>query len=157
ILLARRGLSALIRFSPPDLPRLNEGIPLDVTTLGFTALITLVTGILFGLLPALQAAQPALARELADTARGSSAGRGRRYARSARVIGEVALSLMLLIGAGLTIRSFGKLLNQNLGYTTEHLVTMPFSLPFQRYPDQASRARFFAILLEGVRNLPGVE
>ena len=117
ILLARFGLGALIRFSPPDLPRLNEGVSLDGTTLLFTALITLATGVLFGLIPALQVSRnPALARELAEAARGTSPGSGRQFARAALVVTEVALSLMLLIGAGLTLRSFGKLLAQNLGY-----------------------------------------
>jgi putative ABC transport system permease protein len=103
-----------VRLSPPDFPRINEGIPLDATTLGFTALVTLATGLLFGFLPALQASNPALARQLAETARGGSAGRERQSARGALVVVEVALSLMLLISAGLTIRSFEKMLTENL-------------------------------------------
>ena len=158
ILLARFGLGALIRFSPPDLPRLNEGVSLDGTTLLFTALITLATGALFGLIPALQVSRnPALARELAEAARGTSPGSGRQFARAALVVTEVALSLMLLIGAGLTLRSFGKLLAQNLGYTAEHLVTMPVSLPRPKYPQQADLVRFFDSLLSATKTIPGVE
>jgi putative ABC transport system permease protein len=157
ILLARFGLNALARFSPPDLPRMAEGIPLDGTTLAFTALITLATGIIFGLMPALQASNPALAHELAETTRGSSAGQRRQFARAALVVGEVTLSVVLLIGAGLTIRSFGRLLAQNLGYAPEHLVTMSLNLPSQKYPRHAERARLFDALLPAVRNIPGVE
>jgi putative ABC transport system permease protein len=157
VLLARFGLNALVRFSPPDLPRMIEGIPLDGTTLAFTALITLATGIIFGVMPAWQASNPALARELAETARGSSAGHRRHFARAALVVGEVALSLVLLIGAGLTIRSFGRLLAQNLGFVPEHLVTMLIGLPEQRYPGQAERTRVFDPLLMAVRTIPGVE
>jgi putative ABC transport system permease protein len=157
IILARFGLNALVRFSPPDLPRLAEGIPLDGTTLVFTALITLVTGIIFGLMPALQASNPALARELAETTRGGSGGHRRQFARAALVVSEVALSVVLLIGAGLTIRSFDRLLAQNVGYVPEHLVTMAINLPEQRYPRLAERSRLFDSLLPAVRNIPGME
>jgi putative ABC transport system permease protein len=157
VLLAGFALNALVRFSPPDLPRLSEGIQLDAATLAFTILVTLATGVLFGLLPALQASNPALAHELAETGRGGSPGRARQLARSVLVVAEIALSLMLLIGAGLTLRSFGKLLAQNLGYTTEHVVTMSITLPGQRYPDQNGRAHFFDSLLAAVTNIAGVE
>jgi putative ABC transport system permease protein len=157
IFLAHLGLNSLIRFSPPDLPRMTEGIALDGATLAFTTLVTLATGLIFGLVPAWQATNPALARELTETARGSSAGRRRQFARAALVVGEVALSLVLLIGAGLTIRSFGRLLAQNLGYVPEHLVTMLISLPEQKYPEQAERTRVFDPLITAVRAIPGVE
>ena len=157
VFLARVGLNALVRFSPPDLPRMGEGIPLDGTTLAFTALVTLATGIIFGLMPALQASNPALASELAETARGSSGGSRRQFASAALVVAEVALSLILLIGAGLTIRSFGRLLAQNPGYVPEHLVTMAINLPSQKYPQQAGRAQLFDSLLPAVQAIPGVE
>jgi putative ABC transport system permease protein len=157
ILLARLSLNALVSFSPPDLPRMDEGIPLDGITLVFTVLITFVTGIIFGLLPALQVSNPALARELAESSRGGSAGHRRQFARAALVVAEVALSVILLIGAGLTIRSFGKLLAQNPGYVPEHLVAMALSLPEQKYPQQAERARLFDALLPAVRAIPGVQ
>jgi putative ABC transport system permease protein len=157
VLLAALGLNTLVRLSPSDFPRINEGIPLDATTLGFTALVTLATGILFGLLPALQASNPALARELTETARGSSAGPERQFARGALVVAEVALSSILLISAGLTIRSFEKLLAENLGYRTERMITMRLSLPFQRYSQQDERVRFYDSLLVAVTNLRGIE
>ncbi|MCI0745096.1 MAG: ABC transporter permease, partial [Verrucomicrobia subdivision 3 bacterium] len=154
---ARFGLDALIRFSPPDLPRMAEGIPLDATTLIFTAVITLATALIFGLIPALQASNPALSRELAETTRGSSAGRRRHFARAALVVGEVALSLILLIGAGLTIRSFDKLLAQNPGYVPEHLVTMSINLPDLKYPQQQERTRLSNAFLAAVKTIPGVQ
>jgi len=157
IFLARFGLNALVRFSPPDLPRMIEGIPLDGATLAFTVLITLATGIMFGLMPALHASNPALSSALAETARGGSAGPRRQLTRAALVVGEVALSLVLLIGAVLTIRSFGKLLTQNLGFVPEHLVTMLVSLPDQSYPGQAERSRLFDALLTAVRTIHGVD
>jgi putative ABC transport system permease protein len=157
VLLARVGLDLLIRFSPPDLPRMSEGISLDGTTLAFTGLITLATGLIFGLVPAWQATNPTLARELAETARGGTAGQRRQLARAAMVVAEVALSLVLLIGAGLTIRSFGKLLAQHLGFVPEHLVTTLIALPEQKYPGQAERTRVFDPLLTAVRAIPGVD
>src|SRR5439155_4772260 len=98
-LMATAGLAGLIRLSPPNLPRVWEGIHLDGTTLAFTALLTLMTGLLFGLVPALHASNPALARELTETAR-STAGLRRGRLRSGLVVAEVALSVILLIGAG---------------------------------------------------------
>ena len=157
ILVAHFGLNALIRFSPPDLPRMAEGIPLDGTTLLFATMITSVTALLFGLMPALQASNPALSRELAETTRGSSAGPRRHFTRAALVVGEVALSLILLIGAGLTIRSFDKLLAQNPGYVPEHLVTMSINLPEQKYSEQQERTRLFDPFLAAVKTIPGVE
>ena len=157
VFLARVGLDALIRFSPPDLPRIREGIPLDGTTLAFTGLITLATGIIFGLIPARQASNQELARELAETMRGSSGGQRRQFARAALVVCEVALSLVLLVGAGLTIRSFGRLLGQNLGFAPEHVLTMLIGLPEQKYPGQPERTRIFDPLLAAVRAIPGVE
>ncbi len=157
IVLAGFSLKALIRFTPPDLPRIIEGIPLDPTTLVFTAVVTLATGVIFGLMPALQASNPALADGLAETARGTSAGFRRQSGRAALVVCEVALSLILLVGAGLTIRSFGRLLAQNLGFVPEHLLTMTIGLPEQSYPDQAKRTRIFDPLLTSVQAIPGVE
>jgi predicted permease len=157
ILIARVGLNALIRFSPPDLPRMSEGISLEATTLGFTALITLATGVFFGLIPALQSSNPALARNLAETTRGSSGGTRHQSARAALVVAEVAVSLVLLVGATLTIRSFARLLTQNLGFVPEHLVTMTIGLPPQSYPGQAERTRLFDSLMTEIRNLRGIE
>jgi len=134
ILIAQFSLQALVHFSPPDLARVWEGIHLDGWTLGFTAFVTLTAGLLFGLVPALQSSNFALASELNEASRGSSAGRQRQRFRAALAVSEVALALMLLIGAGLMIRSFGRLVSQQLGYNPEHLVSMDVGLPGKKYP-----------------------
>ncbi len=157
IVLASLGLGALVRLSPPDLPRIWEGIDLDGRTLAFTLLVTFATGIIFGLIPAWQFSHPAPAQDLSDNTRGSSAGRNRQRIRGALVVSEVALSMMLLIGAGLMIRSFSQLLSQQLGYQPENLITMGILLPDKKYPDQAARARVFDPLLAQARALPGLQ
>ena len=156
-LVAFLGLRTLVRFSPPDLPRVWEGIYLDWTTLGFTALVTLATGVIFGLVPALQASNPALARELHESSQGSGASRHRQRLRGALVISEVALSLMLLVSAGLTIRSFSRLVSQPLGFNPEHVVSMGIGLPDKKYPEEEQRAALFEQLLQRVQSLPGVQ
>ena len=155
--LGQAALELLIHFSPPNLPRLWEGISLDGTTLAFTLGLTLATGVLFGLVPALQTARSSLNADLNDTSRGSSASHQRRRTRAALVIAEMALSLVLLIGAGLLIRSFDRLLSKPLGFVPEHVVTMTFSLPDKTYPAQADKTRFFDQLLAQTRALPGVD
>ncbi len=154
-LLATAGLAGLIRLSPPDLPRVWEGIHLDRSALMFTASLTLMTGLLFGLVPALQASNPALARELTESARGT-AGIRRGRLRSSLVVVEVALSVILLVGAGLMIRSFGRLLAQDFGFNPEQVVTMNINLPNKKYPDQSDSQRLFDQLLAKVRALLGV-
>jgi putative ABC transport system permease protein len=157
ILVAHFGLQALVRLSPADLPRVWEDVRLDGWTLGFAAVVTLTVGLLFGLVPALQSSNSALLGELNERSRGSSASRPRQRFRAALVVSEVALSLMLLIGAGLMIRSFGRLLSQPLGYNPEHLISMGVGLPAKKYPGLAEQARFFEQFLSSVRALPGVQ
>jgi putative ABC transport system permease protein len=156
VLLAAAGLEILIRLSPPDLPRIWEGIRLDGMTLSFTAFVTLATGLLCGLVPAWQATNPALALTLSESARGGAAARRTRL-RNTLIVGEVALSVMLLIGAGLLIRSFDRLLTQEKGYQPEHLITLTLNLPGRQYPGQGERERLFDQLLESLRSLPGVQ
>jgi len=155
VALASIGLDGLIRLSPPDLPRVWESIHLDGTALMFTALLTLITGLLFGLLPAMQASNPALARELTESAR-STAGIRRGRLRSSLVVAEVALSVILLIGAGLMIRSLDRLLTQDLGFNPDRVVTMHINLPGKKYPDHSDTQRLFDQLLARLRALPGV-
>jgi putative ABC transport system permease protein len=152
---AQFGLQALIRLSPPDLPRIWEGIDLDGKTLGLTAFVTLTAGLIFGMAPALQASRPAVVRGLNETSRGSSTGRQR--IRSALVVSEVALSLTLLIGAGLMMRSFSRLVSQPLGYNPERLITLDLGLPWKKYPTLADRTRFFERLKAQTEALPGVQ
>src|SRR5438445_5947153 len=156
-LLAGFGLQALAHFIPPDLPRVWEGIHLDGSVLGFTGLLTLMAGLISGLVPALQGSNFALAGELNESPRGSSAGRQRQQLRAVLVVCEVTLSVMLLIGAGLMIRSFGRLVSQELGYNPEHVVTLDMGLPGKKYPTLADQSRFFERLKAQVEALPGVQ
>ena len=156
VLLARFALAVLLSISPPNLPRLAEGIRLDGWTLVFTAAITLLAGILFGLAPAWQMSRHAVLGDMNDAARGSTGGLARRRLGSVFVVSQVALSLMLLIGAGLMIRSFGRLLSQDLGYQTENLINMPVNLPGKTYPSLAAKIAFFEQFRERVATIPGV-
>jgi putative ABC transport system permease protein len=154
-LLATAALAGCIRLSPPNLPRLWEGIHLDGTALAFTAFLSLLTGLLFGLLPALQASNPALAREFTEKTGGSASGRRDQWRRGL-VIAEMALSVVLLIGAGLMIRSFSRLFAQDFGFNPAHLVIMDLNLPSKKYPTQSDRQRLFDELLTKVHAAPGV-
>jgi putative ABC transport system permease protein len=157
ILLAVFGLQALVRFSPPDLPRIWEGIHLDLRALGFTVVVTAIAGLLFGLAPALQPSLSKFVWNLQEGGRGSSVGRESQRVRALLVVSEVALSVMLLVGAGLMIRSFSRLVAQDLGYNPEHVVSFDLGLPGKKYPTLAARARFFQQLKEKVDTLSGVQ
>ena len=156
VLLAAFGLQALIRLSPPDLPRIWEGVHLDGTTLAYTAVITLTTGVLFGFMPTWQSASPSVAHALMESARGS-ASLARRRLRATLVVGEVALSVVLLIGAGLMIRTFSRLLTQNLGFNPEQVVTMNVFMTQKKYAEEARRVQLLDQLLTTVRAIPGVK
>ncbi|HEX8986112.1 MAG TPA: ABC transporter permease [Bryobacteraceae bacterium] len=155
-LLAEGALAGLIRLSPPDLPRVSEGIHLDGLALAFTALVTLTTGLLFGLAPAWEALNPALERPLTGNAR-ATAGIRRGRLRGALVVAEMTFSVVLLIGAGLMIRSFGRLLMQDVGFNPEQVVTMSIKLPGKQYRTQAECQQFFDQLLARVGSLSGVK
>jgi putative ABC transport system permease protein len=134
---------------------LINGIPfwmqftIDGQVLLFTTLVAVTTGLLFGVVPALQSANPSLNETLRDSgARGSSAGRARQRLRSALVVGEVALSLVLLVGAALLIRSFIGMQNVKPGFDTSHLLTMKLNLVGPAYDSSYKRAAFLDRLLE---------
>jgi len=156
ILFARIGLAVLMDASPPDLPRISEGVRVDGWALAFTMGISLLAGLLFGLAPAWQMARKTTGRNLNEAARGSSSGPQGRRLGSIFVVAQVALAMMLLIGAGLMLRSFGRLLSQDLGYQTENLVNMPIDLPGKNYPALSVKMAFFEQLRERVASLPGV-
>lgn len=133
--------------------RANE-ISLDGTVLLAATAISVLTGILFGLVPALHASRVELTHALKEGARGS-AGRGGKL-RSGLIVGEVALSLLLLIGAGLLVRSFTRLLDVAPGFVPDHALTLQLSLANTKYPDNPRRAAFFLRVAERVAALPGV-
>ncbi|MEK6283283.1 MAG: ABC transporter permease [Acidobacteriota bacterium] len=140
----------------PFIPRLTE-IRVDNTVLFFTLGISLLTGILFGLTPALQLSKPELVETLKDGNKGASGGTKGRRLRNVLVVAEVALSLVLLCGAGLMIRSFMQLLKVDLGFNQENLLVMNLSLNPAKYQKQDQMAAFNQQALERIRALPGVQ
>src|SRR5262249_11298958 len=154
LLLARWGVELLLAIAPDNLPRAYD-IRLDTRVAGFTLLISLLTGIVFGLLPALQASKLSLGMTLKEGGR-DAAGLLRRRLRGFLVVGEVALAFVLLIGAGLLIRSFARLTEVDPGLDPRGVLTMDILLPFAKYRDGRSVA-FFQQTLERLRALPGVE
>ncbi|HKP88091.1 MAG TPA: ABC transporter permease [Blastocatellia bacterium] len=155
LLLALYGLKLLEALIPPNLSQ-AKGISIDATVLGFTFLVSLLTGVVFGLVPALQASRPNLNETLKEGGKGTSGG-GRSRLRNVLVISEVALALVPLIGAGLLINSFLKLRSVDPGFNPDNLLTMNVVLPRSKYTDQARRTAFYDELLQRVESLPGVE
>ena len=153
LLIGRWGIKLILYMSPDAIPRSHE-IGLDWKVLGFTIVISFLTGILFGLVPALQAGEVDVHETLKDTGRGMS---GRSWLRSSLVVVEVATTLVLLIGAGLMIRSFYLLQKVNPGFSYDHLTSFSVSLPPKKYTNDESRAAFYNQMLENIRALPGVE
>ena len=153
LLLARWGIDLILYVSPDSIPRSRE-IGLDWKVLLFTIGISFLTGIVFGLIPAIQAGEVDVHETLKESGRGTS---GRQWLRSALVIVEVATTLVLLIGAGLLIRSFYLLQKVNPGFSHEHLTSFSISLPEKKYATEETRASFYNRLLENIRSLPGVE
>jgi putative ABC transport system permease protein len=133
-----------------------EWIAIDATVLGFTILVSLATGILFGFAPAIQISRSALFESLKEGSRGSTAGRHNQLARSVLVVSEVAFSLMLLVGAGLLVRSFALMLAEPLGFQPENLLTGQMLLPESHYADGQHIANFYQAVVERVNAIPGV-
>ena len=151
--LARWGIDLILYVSPDAIPRSTE-IGLDWRVLLFTIAVSFLTGILFGLIPALQAGEVDVHETLKETGRGVT---GRQWLRSSLVVVEVATTLVLLIGAGLMIRSFYMLQKVNPGFAYENLTSFSVSLPEKKYPSLEGQAAFYKRLLENIRALPGVE
>jgi len=156
--LAAWGLKLLDAAIPP-----TDGVPyyidwrIDQPTLIYTIIISMVTGILFGLAPALQAARGSLQEALRDGARGSGSGVRKNRLRSSLVVAEIALSLVLLVGASLFVRSFLTLQNKSAGFETTSLMTTRFYLQGTRYDSLAPRARRAEDILQRIEALPGVQ
>ena len=148
------GTRMLVTLNPDILPRAAE-IALDGRALGFTAAVAVLTGILFGLAPAIHMAKADLMAALRDGGRGNAIGFRRNRLRSALVVGEVALALVLLSGAGLLMRSFYHLQSMDPGFDPHGMLTFQTNLPEARYPD-AARAAFYQRALERIRAMPGV-
>jgi predicted permease len=156
LLLALWGVNLLKAFVPDSISQV-KAIAVDVKVLGFTLLVSLFTGFVFGLAPATQASNFNLSETLKEGGRDAiSSGRGKRI-RSALVVAEVAVSLVLLVGAGLLINSFLRLRSVEPGFRADNLLTMGVVLPAQKYPDHARRAAFYDELLRRVEAVPGVK
>ena len=154
ILLAYWGIQFLIGFGPDNIPRLSE-VTLDLRVLGFTFAVSLLTGVLFGLIPALQASRPDLNDALKEGSRGST-GRSGTF-RNVFVVAEVSLALVLLVGAGLMIRSFMRLQSVETGFKAENVLTMRAQLPKKKYPEEHQILDFFKQAQERIAKLPGVQ
>ena len=154
--LAYWAMRAFISFSPANVPRTDE-IRLDGTALLFTFGTTLLTSVAFGLLPALQASKPDVNTTLKEGGRQAGSRAGRPRTRRLLVVAEVALSLLLLIGAGLMIRTFISFQRVNPGFRTDNLLTMKLALPFAKYPEPQQQVAFYQQVIERVRALPGVQ
>ncbi len=138
--------------------QLPQGVPvsIDARVLLFAVGISVLTGVLTGIFPALQLARTNLNSTLRDEGRGLSGSRSRARLRSLLVVGQVALSLLLLIGAGLLLRSFARLLHTNPGFAPDHVLTMEVSLPTTKYAQPTQQIDFFREVLRRVSALPGV-
>lgn len=155
LLLALWGINLLMKLGPAGIPH-GTMVTVDFTVLGYCLVVSLFTGILFGLAPALQSTPAELSDPLKMGGRNSAARAGGLRLRRLLTVCEVALSLILLIGAGLLIRSFAGLLQVNPGFETRNILTVRFDLPKYSWPDESRQSAFYAEVLERVKALPGV-
>ncbi|MGB6875164.1 MAG: ABC transporter permease [Candidatus Acidiferrales bacterium] len=169
LLIANWGLHLLLTFAPPDLPRAHD-ISLDRWALGFTVLASLLTGILFGLAPAFQSSKVDLNNSLKESVGRATSGAARRRLRSALAVAEIALSLVLLAGAGLLIETFANLLRTNPGFDPHPILALQTWTTGQKFaplPDKPTGAQenaraaeisgFYDGILRKVQNIPGVQ
>jgi putative ABC transport system permease protein len=156
------GLHLIAALAPENLSRdalLTRGMSLDMDyrVLIFTMLLSVLTGVVFGLLPAVQASRPDVGKTLKDSARSTTGGPRSRRVRAALVVSEIALAFILLVGAGLMLRSFMHLQGINPGFQPENLLTMQVALPDEKYKTDVQRTAFFQQAVERIKSLPGVQ
>src|SRR5215813_3032190 len=149
------GVKLLLKLAPESIPRLSQ-IGIDGRALGWTALVSLLTGVLFGLAPAWQSSRLSLTEALKEGGRSGAERLGKRRWRDLLVVSELALAVMLLIGAGLLVKSFWRLQRVDSGVDTERMLTMQLALRGPRYADPRQVGAFYPRLLEKVQALPGV-
>jgi putative ABC transport system permease protein len=154
--LAWAGVRVLVARAPATIPRLAD-LTVDWRVLGVTLVLSVGTGLLFGLLPSVRGAGIDLQDALRDGARGQSGGVARMRGRSLLVAAEMALAVLLVIGAGLTIRSFANLRRIDPGFGARNAITLQLSLPAVRYPTPMSVVDFYDRVAQQVRELPGVQ
>jgi len=154
--LALWGVQLLVSLSGDNIPRTSP-VTIDATVLGFTLLISLLTGVVFGLAPALRTLKFNLTSSLKEGGRGSGEGPQRHRTRNALVVLESAVAVVLLIGAGLLVRSLLRLQHTNPGFNAQNVLTFRIDLPDKKYPTPEKAAQFFSQLEAQTSNLPGVE
>jgi putative ABC transport system permease protein len=155
LLLAVWGVQGLVLAAPPSVPRL-DAVGIDLRVLGYTLGVTLLTGIMFGLAPALHAVRGDLTGALTDGGRAGTTGRARQRVRQALVTGQVAVALVLVTGAGLLVQSFLRLRQVDPGFVPQRLLTARVELSPVRYRANDAKRRFYENLLERLRSIPGV-
>jgi putative ABC transport system permease protein len=156
LLLAMWGMPVLLSLAPQDLLRVND-ITLDSRVLIFTFVAALLTGVIFGLVPAIQASVANPNEILKEAGRGSTEGGQRQFVRSALVVFEIAMALVLLVGAGLMIKSFQRLQKVDPGFNAENALTVEVSLPERKYPKNDQQSAFYTQLIDKVSTLPGAQ
>jgi len=150
------GIDLLLTLSPSDLPRSGE-ISLDARVLAFTLGVSLLAGLIFGVTPAIHASKVDLIKELKGASKGSLEAFGRNRTRSILVVSEIAISLVLLIGAGLLVKSFQRLQNVSPGFDADGLLLVRLSLPQARYSKPEEIRTFYEKIASRIEALPGVE
>ena len=157
-LIALWGTPLLVAFIPENVPRVHE-INIDLRVLGFTLLISILTGVIFGIAPALQASRVDLNESLKESARGTTGGIRQNRLRGFLIVSEVSLAVVLMIGAALLTKSFVRLLDVDPGFDPSHALTMEVALPTappSRYADEQQQTLFFQQVLERLNRTPGV-
>ncbi|MDQ3518616.1 MAG: ABC transporter permease, partial [Gemmatimonadota bacterium] len=156
LLLAWVGLRVLVAMLPPDMPRVSE-IGIDARVLGFTAGLAVLTGLAFGLIPAIRSAGSSLLSSLSASGRSASRGPGHQRVSNGLVVAEIALSVVLVASAGLLVRSFVELNRIDPGFDPRNLVVARISAPEDGYADLERRRALFGRLLERISAFPGVQ
>src|SRR5580704_7120896 len=156
LLIAKLGTMFLLALKPAALHRFHA-IPMDARVFAFVFAISLLTGLLFGLLPAWSASRGDVAEALRENQRATSVGPSRGFLRSFLITAEVALALILLAGAGLLIKGFLRLRSVNPGFNPANVMTMYLQLPVSRYPQIPLQTNFRRELLARINALPGVQ
>jgi putative ABC transport system permease protein len=156
LLLALWGVDGLLALNPAQLPT-GQSVHLDAHVLWFTLALAGLTGILFGLVPAVQLSTPDLYHVLKEAGRATGAGGGRQRLRGLFVVSQVALSLVLLVGTGLLLNSFYRAVRVNPGFAPENLLTMEYRLPRNKYQKPDQQWAFHREVIERIRAVPGVQ
>ncbi len=156
LLLTSWFMGSLIAFNPKGIPRQNE-IAIDRWVMAFTVLISLLPGIVIGLVAVFQTARPDIAETLKGGGCNTTGDRSRNFIRNGLVVSEIALTLILSIGAGLLLKSFWRLENVNPGFKPQNILTMRVTLPGTRYPNRERALAFYNEAISKLHSLPGVK